>query len=152
VRVVEDGVRELARGSVSGPRGTDLRFSLRGDSSDIEALFRSCGGDHCAGLRRFFTKRRLAARAAAWEWEQDSYLRAVAAPWATLPASICSGARGGQARAGGLWVEVALERGSPAEGRPAEELQVADSTTDIRLDGGAAAPRPVVMNLVRATR
>jgi hypothetical protein len=39
VRVMANGARELARGSVSGPAGTDLRFALRTDSADIEALF-----------------------------------------------------------------------------------------------------------------
>ena len=55
------------------------------------------------------------------------------------------------ARGAGLWVEVALERGfSGGEGRPAEELQVADSTTDIRLEAVVRPRRArVVMNLVR---
>jgi hypothetical protein len=55
------------------------------------------------------------------------------------------------AREAGLWVEVALERGfSGGEGRPAEELHVADSGTDIRLEAVVRPRRArVVMNLVR---
>jgi len=67
-------------------------------------------------------------------WEQDSYLRAVRLPWATTARVHLFGRPRRTAARGRSWVEVALERGfSGGEGRPAEELQVADSTTDIRL-------------------
>jgi hypothetical protein len=154
VRVVQDGVRELARGAVSGPAGTDLRFSLRGDSSEIEALFQIVPeGDTVLVSAEFFTKRRLGrSRRGLGLWEQDSYLRAVRLPWGdTARVHLFGRPRRTAARGAGLWVEVALERGfSGGEGRPAEELQVADSTTDIRLEAVVRPRRArVVMNLVR---
>jgi len=153
VRVVQDEL-ELARGAVSGPAGTDLRFSLRGDSSEVEALFQIVPeGDTVLVSAEFFTKRRMGrSRRGLGLWEQDNYLRAVRVPWGdTVRVHLFGRPRRAAARGAGLWVEVALERGfSGGEGRPAEELQVADSGLDI---GVEAVVRPrrarVVMNLVR---
>ncbi len=156
VRVVEDGVRELARGSVSGPAGTDLRFALRADSAEVEALFQIVPGgegDSVIVGAEFFTKRRLGrSRRGLGLWEQDSYRRAVRLAWGdTARVHLFGRPRPAAARDAGLWVEVALERGfSGGEGRPAEELQVADSGTDIRLEAVVRPRRArVVLNLVR---
>jgi len=157
VRVVEDGVRELARGSVSGPAGTDLRFSLRGDSAEIEALFQivpAGGGDTMTVVAEFFTKRRLGrSRRGLGLWEQDDYRRAVRLAWGdTARVKLFGRPRPTAARTAGLWVEIALERGfSGGEGRPAEEMQVTDSGTDIRLEAVVRPRRArVILNLVRA--
>ena len=157
VRVVEDGVRELARGSVSGPTGTDLRFSLRGESAEVEALFQivpAGGGDTMTVVAEFFTKRRLGrSRRGLGLWEQDDYRRAVRLAWGdTARVHLFGRPRPTAARGAGLWVEIALERGfSGGEGRPAEEMQVADAGTDIRLEAVVRPRRArVILNLVRA--
>jgi len=157
VRVVEDGTRELARGSVSGPAGTDLRFSMRGDSAEIEALFQivpAGGGDTLTVVAEFFTKRRLGrSRRGLGLWEQDNYRRAVRLAWGdTARVHLFGRPRPTAPREAGLWVEVALERGfSGGEGRPAEEMQVADSGRDIRLEAVVRPRRArVILNLVRA--
>ncbi len=153
VRVVEDGVRELARGAVSGPAGTDLRFSLRSDSAEIEALFQIVPeGDTVLVSAEFFTKRRMGrSRRGLGLWEQDSYLRAVRIAWADTVRVHLFGRPRRTAPRAGLWVEIALERGfSGGEGRPAEELQIADSSVDIGLEAVVRPRRArVVMNLVR---
>ncbi len=153
VRVVQDEI-QLARGAVSGPAGTDLRFSLRGDSSEIEALFQIVPeGDTVLVSAEFFTKRRLGrSRRGLGVWEQDSYLRAVRLPWGdTVRVHLFGRPRRTAARGAGLWVEVALERGfSGGEGRPAEELEIADSSLDIGLEAVVRPRRArVIMNLVR---
>jgi hypothetical protein len=53
--------------------------------------------------------------------------------------------------AGALWVELALQRGfAGGEGRPAEELQLADSTIDVQLEAVVRPRRArVILNLVR---
>lgn len=156
VRVVQDGVLELARGSVSGPAGTDLRFSLRSDSAEIEALFQIVPeGDTVLVAGEFFTKRRWGggrSRRGLGLWEQDSYRRVVRLAWGdTARIHLFGRPRPSAAREAGLWVEVALVRGfSGGEGRPAEELQVADSGTDINIEAVVRPRRArVVMNLVR---
>jgi hypothetical protein len=160
VRVVEDGTRELARGSVSGPAGTDLRFALRVDSAEIEALFQIVpGGDTVTVAAEFFTKRRVGrSRRGLALWEQDSYRRAVRLAWGDTarvhlfgrPRPTAPRGRGGGGGAG-LWVEIALERGfAGGEARPAEELQVADEGPDIRLEAVVRPRRArVILNLVR---
>ncbi len=152
VRVLANGARELARGSVSGPAGTDLRFALRTDSADIEALFQILPeGDTVNVAAEFFTKRRLGrSRRGLPLWEQDSYRRVVRLAWGdTARVHLFGRPRAGRNAA--LWVELALERGfAGGEGRPAEELQVADEATDIRLEAVVRPRRArVILNLVR---
>ena len=148
VRLVQDGVLELARGSVSGPAGTDLRISLRSDSTEIEALFQivpAVSGDTVTVGAEFFTKRRLGrSRRGLGLWEQDDYRRAVRLAWGDT-------ARIQLPKGGRLWIEVALVRGfSGGEGRPSEELQIVDSSTNIRLEAVVRPRRArVVLNLVR---
>ena len=154
VRVVEDGARELARGSVSGPAGTDLRFTLRADSVEIEALFQIVpGGDTVTVAAEFFTKRRLGrSRRGLALWEHDSYRRAVRLAWGdTARVRLFGRPRPTAPPRAGLWVEIALERGfAGGEARPAEELQVADAETDIRVEAVVRPRRArVILNLVR---
>ena len=156
VRVVQDGIREIARGSVSGPTGTDLRFSLRADSAEVEALFQivpAGGGDTMTVVAEFFTKRRLGrSRRGLGLWEQDDYRRAVRLAWGdTARVHLFGRPRPTAARTAGLWVEIALERGfSGGEGRPAEEMQVTDLGMDIRLEAVVRPRRArVILNLVR---
>jgi hypothetical protein len=98
----------------------------------------------------FFTKRRLGrSRRGLSLWEQDSYRRVVRLAWGdTARVHPFGRPRAGRSA---LWVELALERGfAGGEGRPAEEVQVAEEATDIRLE---AVVRPrrvrVILNLVR---
>jgi len=156
VRVVQDGVLELARGSVSGPAGTDLRFSLRTDSTELEALFQivpAVSGDTVTVGAEFFTKRRLgSSRRGLGLWEQDDYRRAVRLAWGdTARIHLFGRPRPAAPRGAGLWIEVALQQGfSGGEGRPAEELQVSDSGTDVRVEAVVRPRRArVVLNLVR---
>jgi hypothetical protein len=153
VRVVEQGERELARGSVSGPAGTDLRFALRNDSAEIEALFQIVPqGDTVIVAAEFFTKRGMGrSRRGLALWEQDSYRRAVRLAWGDTARVHLFGRPRGRGNTG-LRIELALERGfAGGEGRPAEELQVVDAATDVRLEAVVRPRRArVVLNLVRA--
>ncbi len=154
VRVVERGGRELARGSVSGPAGTDLRFALRTDSAEVETLFEIVPeGDTVLVAAEFFTKRRVGrSRRGLALWEQDSYRRAVRLPWGDTARVYLFGRPRGGTEATGLRMELALERGfAGGEGRPAEELQVVDAAPDIRLEAVVRPRRArVILNLVRA--
>ncbi|HMJ58622.1 MAG TPA: hypothetical protein VK467_05765 [Gemmatimonadales bacterium] len=154
VRVVQDGMLELARGSVSGPAGTDLRFALRDDTAEVEALFQIVPeGDTVVVSAEFFTKRRVnRSRRGLGLWEQDSYRRSVRLAWGdTARVHLFGRPRPAVPRDQGLWVQVVLVRGfSGGEGRPAEELEVLDSTMDIVLEAVVRPRRArVVMNLVR---
>lgn len=155
VRVLEDGVREIARGSVSGPAGTDLRFSLRADTAEIEALFQivpSGAVDTVSVAAEFFTKRRTgSSRRGLGLWEQDSYRRAVLLAWGdTARVYLFGRPRPGKPERG-FSLELALVRGfSGGEGRPGEELQLVDSSVDVRLEAVVRPRRArVILNLVR---
>jgi hypothetical protein len=154
VRVLAQGDRELARGSVSGPAGTDLRFALRTDSAELEALFQIVPeGDTVLVSAEFFTKRRMGrSRRGLGVWDQDSYRRAVRLAWGDTARVRLFGRPRGGARATSLRLELALERGfAGGEGRPAEELQVVDEATDVRLEAVVRPRRAhVILNLVRA--
>jgi hypothetical protein len=144
----------LARGSVSGPAGTDLRFALRDDTAEVEALFQIVPeGDTVVVSGEFFTKRRLGrSRRGLGLWEQDSYRRSVRLAWGdTARVHLFGRPRPAAPPGEGLWVQVVLVRGfSGGEGRPAEELQVLDSTMDIVLEAVVRPRRArVVLNLVR---
>ena len=154
VRVVQDGLLELARGSVSGPAGTDLRFALRDDTAEVEALFQiEPEADTVVISAEFFTKRRLGrSRRGLGLWEQDSYRRAVRLAWGdTARVHLFGRPRPSAPRDEGLWVHVVLVRGfSGGEGRPAEELEVLDPSMDILLEAVVRPRRArVVLNLVR---
>jgi hypothetical protein len=158
VRVVEQGDRELARGAVSGPAGTDLRFSLRGDSAEIEALFQIVsstgggGGDTVLVAAEFFTKRRMGrSRRGLTLWEQDTYVRAVRLAWGDTARIYLFGRPRTSDAAAGVWVELVLQRGfAGGESRPGEELHLADQGPDIRIEAVVRPRRArVVLNLVR---
>lgn len=153
IRVLGEGARVLASGSVSGPLETDLRFALRTDAAEIEALFQVVPGADTVTLGvEFFTKRRLArSRRGLPLWEQDSYRRVVRLPWGDTARIYPFGRPRLDAGASALWVELALLRGfTGGEGRPAEELQLADSAIDVQLEAVVRPRRArVILNLVR---
>jgi len=155
VRVVEDGVREIATGSVSGPAGTDLRFALRAETAEIEALFQivpSGAVDTATVAAEFFTKRRMGrSRRGLGLWEQDSYRRSVYLAWGdTARVYLFGRPRPGKPDRG-YSLELVLVRGfSGGEGRPGEELQLVDSSVDVRLEAVVRPRRArVILNLVR---
>ena len=155
VRVVEDGVREIATGSVSGPAGTDLRFALRAETAEIEALFQivpSGAVDTATVAAEFFTKRRMGrSRRGLGLWEQDSYRRSVYLAWGdTARVYLFGRPRPGKPDRG-YSLELVLVRGfSGGEGRPGEQLQLVDSSVDVRLEAVVRPRRArVILNLVR---
>jgi hypothetical protein len=144
---------ELAKGSVSGPLDTDLRFSLRTDSTEIEALFHVVAERDSVSLAaEFFTKRRVGrSRRSLPLWEQDAYRRAARFAWGDTVRVYLAGRRGAAAGARASWIELALERGfAGGEGRPGEEVRIAEGGPDVRLEAVVRPRRArIVMNLVR---
>jgi hypothetical protein len=146
----------LASGSVSGALDTDLRFALRTDSVDIEALFQVTaeeggGADTVTLSAEFFTKRRLGrSRRGLPLWEQDSYRRVVRLAWSDT-ARIHPFGRPRPDAPRGLWIALVLERGfAGGEARPGEELRLVDPTIDLRLEAVVRPRRArVIFNLVR---
>jgi hypothetical protein len=144
----------LGRGSVSGALDTDLRLALRTDSGDVEALFHVTpegGADTVTLGAEFFTKRQMGrSRRGLPLWEQDGYRRVVQLAWSDT-ARIHPFGRPRPAATRALWIELVLERGfAGGEGRPGEELYVADPTIDLRLEAVVRPRRArVVFNLVR---
>lgn len=156
VRVIESAgglPLAIADGSVSGPLDTDLRFALRTDSSEIEALFQVVpDGDTVNLSGEFFTKRRTGrSRRGLTLWEQDTYRRGARLAWGDTVRVDLSGPLGrGTERP--LWVEMALERGfAGGEGRPGEEVRrLVPGTADVRLEAVVRPRRArIVLNLVR---
>ncbi|MGH7529620.1 MAG: hypothetical protein ACREMN_04495 [Gemmatimonadales bacterium] len=149
--------RLVGSGSVSGAMDTRLRLSLRTDSAQVEALLHlTPAGDSVSLGAEFFTRRRVArSRRGLPLWEQDTYRRAVRMAWTDtariVPFGRAAGQRDGARRPDRLWVEVALERDfTGGETRPAEELQVADSLPDFRVEAVVRPRRArVILNLVR---
>ncbi len=141
---------ELASGSVSGSLDTDLRFSLRSDSTEIEALFHVApDGDTVNIAADFFTKRRVGrSRRGLPVWEQDAYRRGARVAWGDTLRVYLSGRR---RAAPSSWIELAVERGfTGGEGRPGEELRLAEGAPDVRFEAVVRPRRArVVMNLVR---
>jgi hypothetical protein len=156
VRVLEQltsgGVSwELATGSVSGPLDTDLRFSMRTDSAEIEALFHVVADPDTVSLgAEFFTKRRVGrSRRGLPLWEQDAYRRGVRVAWGDTVRVYFAGRPRPASRS--AWIELSLERGfAGGEGRPGEEVRVAPDGPDVRLEAVVRPRRArVVLNLVR---
>jgi hypothetical protein len=156
IRIMEPaatGPRLLASGAVSGPLDTDMRLTLRSDSAEIEALFQvSPVGDTVHLGAEFFTKRRVGrSRRGLPLWEQDTYRRIVRLAWNDTARVYPFGSarRSGATRA--AWVELVLERAfAGGEARPAEELELVDSTRDVRLEAVVRPRRArVTLNLVR---
>ena len=151
-RVTTGGAEwEVARGSVSGSLDTDLRFSLRTDSTEIDALFHVVGGADTVNLAAdFFTKRRMgSSRRGLPLWEQDAYRRGARFAWGDTIRVYLGRRRRPDSRA--TWIELSVERGfAGGEGRPAEEVLVAEGGPDVRLEAVVRPRRArVVVNLVR---
>jgi hypothetical protein len=157
VRIIEPSAvapRVLASGSVSGPLETDLRLTLHSDTAEVAALVQvtPSGGSDTLSLRvEFFTKRRVGrSRRGLPLWEEDSYQRIARLAWRDTTRIYPFGAAQ-TGRAGGAWIELVLERAfAGGEARPAEEIDLADSTRDLRLEAVVRPRRArVTLNLVR---
>jgi hypothetical protein len=86
IRVIEPASvasRVLASGAVSGPVDTDMRLTLRTDSTEVEALFQITPiGDTVNLGAEFFTRRRVGrSRRGLPLWEEDTYRRVVRLAW-----------------------------------------------------------------------
>lgn len=158
VRIVEPSAvapRVLASGAVSGPLDTDMRLALRTDTAEVEALFQLTPVGDTVSLRvDFFTKRRVGrSRRGLPLWEEDSYQRIVRLSWSDTARVYPFGGRprpGGRS-SGAAWIELVLERAfAGGEARPAEEIDLADLTRDLRLEAVVRPRRArVTLNLVR---
>lgn len=157
VRIIEPGTmapRVLASGAVSGSLDTEMRLTLRTDTTEIEALFQVAPlGDTVNLDAEFFTKQRVGrSRRGLPLWEQDTYRRVVRLAWNdTVRVYPFGSARrsGGAARA--AWVELVLERQfAGGSGRPAEALEIVDSTREFRVEAVVRPRRArVTLNLLR---
>ena len=151
IRVIEPAdvaPRILASGSVSGPLDSDMRLTLRSDTTEVEALFQVTPfGDTVTLAGEFFTRRQVGRSQRGLPlWEEDSYRRVVRLPWSDTAKVYPFG---GTKR--GTWVELILEREfAGGEARPAESFELVDSTRDLRLEAVVRPRRArVILNLVR---
>lgn len=150
VRVIEAD-RVLGSGSVSGSFDTGLRLSLRGDSIEVEALIQVAPlGDTVSLSAEFITRRRIArSRRGLPLWERDTYHRVARMSWNDTARIHPFG----RPRAGreAPWVELTFDRGfAGGAARPAEELQLADTLHDFRVEAVLRPRRArVTLNLVR---
>ena len=159
VRIIEPSAvapRVLASGSVSGPLDTDMRLTLHSDTAEVAALVQvtPSGGSDTLNLRvSFFTKRLVGrSRRGLPLWEEDSYQRITRLAWSDTTRIYPFGApRTATAGRGPAWIELVLERTfAGGEARPAEEIDLADSTRDLRLEAVVRPRRArVTLNLVR---
>jgi hypothetical protein len=156
VRIIEPSAvapRVLASGAVSGPLDTDMRLTLRSDTSQIEALFQLTPvGDTVNLGAEFFTRRRVGrSRRGLTLWEEDSYSRVVRLTWNDTARIYPHGSARRSGEVGNAWIELILEREfAGGEGRPSEEFDVSDSTRDFRLEAVVRPRRArVTLNLVR---
>jgi hypothetical protein len=157
IRVIEPAAvapRVLASGAVSGSIDTDMRLTLRSDTTEVEALFQITPiGDTVNLGAEFFTRRRVGrSRRGLPLWEEDSYRRVVRLAWNDTARIYPFGAtrRHGQ-EVRSTWVELILERKfAGGEGRPAEEFDLVDTTRNFRMEAVVRPRRArVVLNLVR---
>ena len=157
IRVIEPAAvapRVLASGAVSGSIDTDMRLTLRSDTTEVEALFQVTPiGDTVNLGAEFFTRRRVGrSRRGLPLWEEDSYRRVVRLAWNDTARIYPFGAtrrHGREVRS--TWVELILERQfAGGEGRPAEEFDLVDTTRNFRMEAVVRPRRArVVLNLVR---
>jgi hypothetical protein len=157
IRVIEPASvapRVLASGAVGGPVDTDMRLTLRTDTSEIEALFQVTPiGDTVNLGAEFFTRRRVGrSRRGLPLWEEDTYRRVVRIGWSDTARIYPFGApkrNGKDIRS--TWVELILERAfAGGEARPTEEFDLVDTTRNFRLEAVVRPRRArVVLNLVR---
>jgi len=156
IRIMEPaatGPRVVASGAVSGPLDTDMRLTLRSDSAEIESLFQVTPvGDTVNLGAEFFTKRRVGrSRRGLPLWEHDTYRRIVRLAWNDTARVYPFGSARRSSASRAAWVELVLEREfAGGEARPAEELELVDSTRDFRLEAVVRPRRArVTLNLVR---
>jgi hypothetical protein len=140
IRVIEPASaapRTVASGAVSGPIDSDMRFTLRTDTAEVEALFQvSPVGDTVTLTGDFLTRRRVGrSRRGLPLWEEDTYQRLVRLTWSDTARIYPFGSGSPRGRSRAMWVELLLEREfAGGETRPAESLDLADSTGDFRLE------------------
>ena len=162
IRVIEPAAvapRVLASGAVSGPLDSDMRLTLRTDTTEVEALFQVTPiGDTVTLGGEFFTRRRVGrSRRGLPLWEEDTYRRVVRLAWTdttrVYPFGVGKGgnALGAKVAPRALWVELLLEREfAGGEARPAESFELVDSTHEVRLEAVLRPRRArVILNLVR---
>lgn len=154
IRVIEPASvapRILASGAVSGALDSDMRLTLRTDTTEVEALFHVTPFPDTVTLAgEFFTRRQVGRSHRGLPlWEEDSYRRVVRLEWSDTARIYPFGARSEGRR--GLWVEVLLEREfAGGEARPAESFELVDSTRDFRLEAVVRPRRArIILNLVR---
>ena len=158
LRVIEPAAvapRVLASGAVSGSLDSDMRLTLRTDTTEVEALFHVTPfGDTVSLAAEFFTRRRVGrSRRGLPLWEEDTYQRLVRIAWSDTariyPFGTGRRATGTPART--AWVELILEREfAGGEARAAEAFELGDSTRDFRMEAVVRPRRArVVLNLVR---
>jgi hypothetical protein len=158
IRVIEPAAvapRVLASGAVSGPLDSDMRLTLRTDTTDVEALFQVTPlGDTVTLAGDFFTRRQVGRSQRGLPlWEEDSYRRLVRLAWddtaRIYPFGL--GKHSPRAASNALWVELILDREfAGGETRPAESFDLADTTRDVRLEAVVRPRRArVILNLVR---
>lgn len=158
LRVIEPAAvapRVLASGAVSGSLDSDMRLTLRTDTTEVEALFHVTPfGDTVSLAAEFFTRRRVGrSRRGLPLWEEDTYRRLVRIAWSDTariyPFGTGRRATGTPART--AWVELILEREfAGGEARAAEAFELGDSTRDFRMEAVVRPRRArVVLNLVR---
>jgi len=158
IRVIEPAAvapRILASGAVSGPLDSDMRFTLRTDTVQVEALFQVTPfGDTVTVGGEFLTRRLVGrSRRGLLLWEEDTYRRQVRMRWSDTARiyPFGTGKRGQGGGGGSPWVELILEREfAGGEARPAEAFDLVDSTRDFRLEAVVRPRRArVILNLVR---
>jgi len=156
IRVIEPASvapRVLASGAVSGPVDTDMRLTLRTDSTEIEALFQITPiGDTVNLGAEFFTRRRVGrSRRGLPLWEEDTYRRVVRLAWSDTARIYPFGANLDGKDVRSTRVELILERTfAGGEARPTEEFDLVDTTRNFRLEAVVRPRRArVVLNLVR---
>ena len=164
IRVIEPATvapRILASGAVSGPLDSDMRLTLRTDTVVVEALFHVTPiGDTVTLGGEFFMRRRVGrSRRGLPLWEEDNYRRVVRLAWSDTariyPFGVGKGATSFDTKGAppprGLWVELILEREfAGGEARPAESFELADATSDFRIEAVVRPRRArVILNLVR---
>lgn len=145
--------RILASGAVSGPLDNEMRLTLRTDTAEVEALFHLTPvGDTVSLGAEFFTRRRVGrSRRGLPLWEEDTYRRLVRLAWSDTARVYPFGGSRGQGAARSAWIELILERQfAGGEGRAAEQFELVDSTSDVRIEAVVRPRRArVILNLVR---
>src|SRR5437899_10040623 len=157
IRVIEPASvapRILASGAVSGPLDSDMRLTLRTDTTEVEALFQVTPlGDTVSLAGEFFIRRQVGrSRRGLPLWEEDTYRRLVRLAWSdTVRIYPFGNSKQGQRASRALRVELILEREfAGGEARPAEVFDLVDSTRDVRLEAIVRPRRArVILNLVR---